>query len=79
MKIYIGNLSSCASEAEVHELFARYGTVHSCKLTIDRHTGKCKGFGFVEMEDVNAKTAISVLDGFDFGGQTLRVEAVSGC
>jgi RNA recognition motif-containing protein len=71
--IYVGNLPFSATEAEVHELFAQYGTVHSVKLITDRETGKPRGFGFVEMERDEANAAIQALNGADFNGRTLRV------
>ena len=62
-----------ATEGEVGELFGQYGTVVSCSLPKDRETGRPRGFGFVEMENEDAKKAIAALDGKDFGGRALRV------
>lgn len=72
-KIYVGNLPFSASEEEVRELFEQYGTVHSVKLITDRDTGRPRGFGFVEMDNDDADTAIAALNGTDLGGRTLRV------
>ena len=71
--IYVGNLSFNASEDEVRDLFAQYGSVHSVKLINDRDTGRPRGFGFVEMEQADAEAAIKALNGKDFGGRPLRV------
>jgi RNA recognition motif-containing protein len=71
--IYVGNLPFSASENEVTELFASHGEVLKVSLPIDRDTGRPRGFGFVEMDDANAQTAIDALDGMDFGGRSLRV------
>jgi RNA recognition motif-containing protein len=57
----------------VAELFAQHGEVISCSLPKDRETGRPRGFGFVEMEDADARKAIDALDGQDFGGRALRV------
>lgn len=70
-KIYVGNLPFSATEDEVRELFSQHGTVSSVNLISDRDTGRPRGFGFVEMEDVSA--AISALDGAMFGGRNLKV------
>jgi hypothetical protein len=51
------------------ELFAQHGAVESVHLISDRDTGRPRGFGFVEMEDVLA--AIAALNGAEFGGRTL--------
>lgn len=72
-KIYVGNLPFSATEAEVRELFAQHGTVHSVKLITDRETGRPRGFGFIEMERDEANAAIQALNGTDFGGRSLRV------
>ena len=71
--IYVGNLPWSATEEQVQDLFANYGTVHSVKLITDRETGRARGFGFVEMDDAEASAAIEALDNSSFGGRTLRV------
>lgn len=71
--IYVGNLPFNTTEADVRTLFEEYGTVHEVKMITDRGTGRFRGFGFVEMDDDEASSAISKLDGVDFGGRTLRV------
>ena len=71
--MYVGNLSFSATEDEIRDLFAQYGTVGAVRLITDRETGRPRGFGFVEMEREPALKAIESLDGTDFGGRTLRV------
>lgn len=72
-KIYVGNLSFAATEGQVDELFAQYGTVESIAMITDRDTGRFRGFCFVEMEDAAANAAIAALDGFELDGRNLRV------
>jgi RNA recognition motif-containing protein len=72
-KMFIGNLPAAASEDDVTELFSEFGTVRSLKLASDIFTGKCRGFGFIEMEGHEARAAISALDGKLFKGQALKV------
>ena len=71
--IYVGNLPWSATEDQIQELFAEYGNVLSVKLVSDRDTGRARGFGFVEMEDAEAASAVEALDNASFGGRTLRV------
>lgn len=71
--IYVGNLPFTASEDEVRDLFGQYGAVHSVKLITDRETGRPRGFGFVEMGDADAATAIQELNGKELGGRSLRI------
>ncbi len=71
--IYVGNLPWSATEEEVTGLFAPYGEVTSVKLISDRVTGRPRGFGFVEMEDEAALSAIEGLTDKEMGGRTLKV------
>ena len=72
-KIYVGNLPYSVTDSSLHSNFAEFGGVSSAKVMTDRETGRSKGFGFVEMEDGEADSAIEALDNFSFGGRTLRV------
>jgi RNA recognition motif-containing protein len=72
-KMFVGNLPFDATEDSVQALFSEYGTVRSIRLAADVFSGKCKGFGFVEMEGHEARAAIAGLDGRTFSGKSLRV------
>ncbi len=74
MNIYVGNLSYGTTDNELEELFSTFGAVTSAKVITDKHTGRSKGFGFVEMEDKAAGDgAIKDLDGKEVGGRNLKV------
>lgn len=73
LKIYAGNLPPDATEKEVTELFAAHGKVRAIKLAHDVFSGKCRGFGFVEMEGHEARAAIAGLNGKTLRGNILRV------
>ncbi|MGW8248291.1 MAG: RNA recognition motif domain-containing protein [Acidiferrobacterales bacterium] len=73
-KLFIGSLPPDTTEASLKELFSQYGTVRSLTLVKDLFSGKCKGFGFVEMEGHEARNAISALDGRSFEGSILKVK-----
>ena len=76
MDIYVGNLPYTATEEEVTELFASYGPVDRVKIITDRETGRSKGFAFVTLGDQSQlNTAIEALDGQDYQGRALRVNA----
>ena len=74
-KIFVGNISSDASEQDLRDLFAAEDRqVTSVSVVMDRETGRPRGFAFVEMgntDDMNA--AIKALDGADLHGRPLRV------
>jgi RNA recognition motif-containing protein len=72
-KIYVGNLSYTATEGQVSEMFAHYGTVDSIAMITDRNSGRFRGFGFVEMEDSAANAAIKGLNDTELDGRMLRV------
>ncbi|CAG9295536.1 RNA recognition motif domain-containing protein [Celerinatantimonas diazotrophica] len=71
--LYVGNLPYRANETAVRELFAQYGHVVSVRLLKDKHTGKRRGFGFVEMTEQGALAAQKALNEQDFQHRTLKV------
>ena len=73
-KMFIGNLPHNATEESVATLFAEYGTIRSLNLATDVFSGKCKGFGFIEMEGHEARAAIAALDGKSFGDKFIKVK-----
>ena len=61
-KLFVGNLSWKATEDSLKSAFEAFGKVVSIKIITD-HTGRSKGFGFVEMEtDQDALNAIQGLN-----------------
>lgn len=71
--LYVGNLPYRANEMAVRTLFADHGKVISVRLMKDKHTGKRRGFGFVEMPEKDAIKAISVLNEYEFQERSLKV------
>ena len=71
--MYVRNLAPDTTEEEVRDLFSRYGTVRNIKLSTDIFTGKCRGFGLVDMEGHEARAAMANLNGTLFKGKGLRV------
>ncbi len=72
-KMYVGNLPFSSTEEDLRNLFANYGDVKSANLIIDRETGRSRGFGFVEMNEEDANTAMEALNGNEFQGRSLKV------
>jgi hypothetical protein len=76
MDIYVGNLPYSATEEDVTGLFAAYGPVERVKIITDRETGRSKGFAFVTLGDQSQLNAsIEALNGYDYQGRALRVNA----
>jgi RNA recognition motif-containing protein len=73
-KLYVGNLPDSATEQDLADKFAAYGTVKSVKLITDRDTDRSRGFGFIEMmSEVEAHAAIESLNGTDYDGRPMKV------
>ncbi len=74
MNIYVGNLSSDATEEDLNQAFGEFGQVESANIIKDRYSGESRGFGFVEMPSkTEAQSAIDGLDGKDLKGRTISV------
>ncbi|RKF13107.1 RNA-binding protein [Alginatibacterium sediminis] len=71
--LYVGNLPYKANESTIRTLFAEHGEVVSVRLLKDKHTGKRRGFGFVEMRASDAASAIAALNDTEFQQRTLKV------
>ncbi len=76
MKLFVAGLPYDLDDAELEEIFEKFGTITSAKVVMDRDTGKSKGFGFVEMpNDTEAKEAIEGLNDISLGKKPLVVKA----
>ncbi len=74
MTIYVGNLSFSATEQDLRDVFAEYGTVSRVSLPIDRETNRVRGFAFVELAtEADEDRAIADLDGAEWMGRQIRV------
>ena len=73
-KLYVGNLSHDLDNNELKTVFQPYGEVVSAQIIMDRDTGRSKGFGFVEMGNVEqAQAAIDALNGTEAAGRSITV------
>ncbi|MDH3646489.1 MAG: RNA-binding protein [Gammaproteobacteria bacterium] len=72
-KIYAGNLPFSVDEDKLREMFSPFGAVEDVTVIRDRDSGRSRGFGFVQMPDAEAQTAIEGLNGQDSDGRTLRI------
>ena len=73
MKLYVGNLSYSVNDSTLRELFEPFGAVETARVISDRDSGTSKGFGFVEMSNSEAQTAMNSLNGRDHDGRALKV------
>jgi RNA recognition motif-containing protein len=47
-RLFVGNISFHATDADLRELFQKAGEVKTVRIIFDRSTGRSRGFGFVE-------------------------------
>jgi len=72
--IFIRNLGSTTTEAQLKALFSAYGTVETVTIVKDRDTSQPRGFAFIEMADsADARTAIKSLNGFRLNQRALKL------
>jgi RNA recognition motif-containing protein len=73
-KLFVGGLSWDTTDDGLRQAFAAHGEITEAKVITDRDTGRSRGFGFVTfVQDEDAKTAISKMDGTSLDGKTIKV------
>src|SRR6476646_772104 len=74
-RLYIGNLPHSTADHELQAWIESHGLkVESVQIIKDLDTGASRGFAFAELPEVlDAKEAVSVLDGQKMEGHNLRV------
>jgi RNA recognition motif-containing protein len=74
MSIFVGSLDYSATQEDLEQVFAEYGTVKRVQIPTDRETGRPRGFAFVEMgTEAEEEQAIAELNGAEWMGRTLSV------
>lgn len=76
IRLYVGNLpKEEIDRQELQAIFAEAGSNISTKVIKDRKTGKCRGFGFVTVQnDEQADEIIEKFNGFVFKDSALKIE-----
>lgn len=75
MKLFVAGLPYDLYDDELMEIFEKFGTIASAKVTMDKETGKSRGFGFVDMpNDEEAREAIEHLNDISLGKKPLVVK-----
>jgi RNA recognition motif-containing protein len=73
LKLYVGNLSSEVTDAELNALAVKFGELKASNVARDR-SGSSKGFAFLEFGSAEeAKAAIDGLNGREIGGRMIKV------
>jgi cold-inducible RNA-binding protein len=68
MNLFVAGLPYDVDNAELEEIFEKFGPVRSAKVAMDKETGKSRGFGFVDMQnEEDGLQAIDFLNGIQLG------------
>lgn len=68
MNLFVAGLPYDVDDAELEEIFEKFGPVKSAKVAIDKATGKSRGFGFVMMQNKeDGEQAIELLNDISLG------------
>jgi RNA recognition motif-containing protein len=67
-KLYVGNLPYTVDDAQLRDLFSKYGEIDELALIMDRDTGRPEGFAFVAFATQQAAEKALVENGKDVGG-----------
>ena len=74
-RIYVGNLAESVTGDNLKALFSKIGRVGGALVITDKATGKSRGFGFVEMVEVeDAINAAAYFSGTDVEGRKIHVD-----
>lgn len=73
-KLYVGNLPYSMTNDSLKQMFAEFGEIVDARIITDRHSGRSKGFGFVEFaNEADAQKAIDAKHGTDVEGRNIVV------
>lgn len=74
VKLFVAGIPDNLQEIGLIEMFSLYALVSSITLVTDKRTGKCLGYGFIEVQNMAAATrAIEALNGLKVGDRKLDV------
>ena len=75
-KIYVGNLPFTIDDAQLKELFSKFGEVEEAIVIKNKFNGRSKGFGFVTFkEEATVEKAISEMNQSEVMGRKLVVNS----
>ncbi|CAD6955096.1 unnamed protein product [Tilletia laevis] len=77
--LHVSMVSNRATDADLEDLFGKYGKIQRAQIVRDPHTRDSRGFAFVTYDrNEDAEAAVQALNGYELLGRTLRVEKYFG-
>ncbi|MCX2575173.1 RNA recognition motif domain-containing protein [Pedobacter sandarakinus] len=74
-KLFVGGLAENIQEMDLAIFISLHGKIETIKVVRDRATGKCKGYAFIEVGNLeDANNIISMLNGETFKGNVITVK-----
>lgn len=74
-KVYVGNLASSVTSRDLLQHFSRAGEARSALAVTDKVSGRCRGFGFVDMAELaDVAVAFSLLHNSELNGRRITIE-----
>lgn len=74
-RVYVGNLASSVTSHDLLTHFSRAGGALGALAVTDRVSGRCRGFGFVEMVNLaDVAVAYSLLNNTILNGEPIKIE-----
>ena len=74
VKLFVSGFPLDMDEIELVKLFSSHGDVRTIKLVRDKKTRVCKGYGFIEMADLqSAENVIAALNKQHIGDRQLTI------
>jgi len=74
-RIYVGNLAESVTRDDLRALFSKVGRVGGALVITDKASGRSRGFGFVEMIEVeDAINAAVYFSGTELEGRKIHVD-----
>ena len=73
--LFVFHIPNWCSNRQLYDLFTPHGSVISCRIFVDKISGRSRGFGFVSYnEQTSAQAAIDGMNGYELGHKRLKVE-----
>lgn len=73
--VAVFNLSIYTTEAELYDIFIKFGPLKKATVVLDAKTGRSRGFGFVYFESIeDARVAHVQANGIEIGDRRIRVD-----